>query len=267
VETLPVEIQVTSVLPEKVDDIRDIKHPIRVPRRWRDIILSYLLIFALAGGAAASVLVSFKRREEIEAYLRRVWLRVSGAVRGLVVRVLALVGLVRRRKPAFDIEIREPGLLPSAAALGELDKIQALGLAERGLVREFYTLVSETVRRYLERQFGVLAMESPTSYALEALLGRGLAGEAYRLVEEVLRESDLVKFAKHMPAGGAVNSLVGRSRTLVSLTAELAAVPDSWFLTQRYAGADLRVEPGRAPRGASRGGTARPGQAAGEKQP
>jgi hypothetical protein len=244
-ETLPVGIQVTSVLPEKVDDIRDIKHPIKVPRRWRDIILSYLLIFALAAGAAASVLVSFKRREEIEAYLKRVWLRVSGAVRGAVLRLLALVGLLGKRdRLVFDVETRDPGLSPSEAAVRELDKIQALGLVERGLVREFYTLVSEAVRRYLERQFGVLAMESPTSYALEALLGRGLAGEAFRLVEDVLGECDLVKFAKHMPGGGAVNSLIERSKTIVSLTANLAVVPGSWFLTQRYGGADLRVEPG-----------------------
>jgi hypothetical protein len=236
---------VTSVLPEKVDDIRDIKHPISVPRRWRDIISSYLLIFALAAGAAASVLVSFKRREEIEAFLRRVWLRASGAVRGVVLRLLALVGLVGKRdRLVFDVEAREPGLSPSEAAMRELDKIQALGLVERGLVREFYTLASEAVRRYLERQFGVLAMESPTSYALEALLGRGLAGEAYRLVEDVLGECDLVKFAKHMPGGSTVNSLIERSKTIVSLTADLAVVPESWFLAQRYAGADLRTEPG-----------------------
>ncbi|HVP58334.1 MAG TPA: BatD family protein [bacterium] len=260
VETQPVEIQVTSVLPEKVDDIRDIKRPIRVPRRWKDIILSYLVILGLAVAASASVLVSFKRREEIEAYLRRIWARVSRPVWNLVLRLLALVGLARKRVPAFDVEITEPGLLPAEAAVRELDKTQALGLVERGMVGELYRLVSETLRRYLERQFGVLAMESPTSYALEILLNRGLTGEAYRLVSEVLGECDLVKFAKYVPASGPAGSLIGRARNIVSLTAQLAAVPDSWFLAQSYAGADLRPRSGGAP--------AKPGgQATGERQP
>jgi hypothetical protein len=246
VESRPVEIEVASVLPDQVDDIRDIKRPISVPRRWRDIILSYALIVGLAGAAAASVLVSFKRREELEALARKIWLRVSRPVWRLILRLLALLGLARgRRGPVFDIEAREPGLLPVEAALKELDRIDALGLAGRGLVREHYTLVSEVVRRYVERQCAVLAMESPTSHTLGALRGRGLDAEVVAVIGDLLGECDLVKFAKHVPSEEAARTATGRARNIVKLTADFAPVGDAWFLSQRFAGVEMRGETSR----------------------
>jgi hypothetical protein len=47
-ETLPVEIAVASILPDDAGEIRDIKDPIAVPRRWKDLILSYALLVGLA---------------------------------------------------------------------------------------------------------------------------------------------------------------------------------------------------------------------------
>ena len=243
VESRPVEIQVASVLPDKVDDIRDIKRPISVPRRWRDLILSYALIVGLAAAAAASVLISFKRREELEALARRVWLRVSGAVRRAILRLLALFGLgLGRRGPELDIEAREPGLVPGEAALKELDRIDALGLAGRGRIGQHYTLVSEVVRRYIERQCGVLAMESPTAQTLEALRARGLGADAVAVIGDLLGECDLVKFAQHIPAVETAETATGRARNIVKLTADFAPAGDAWFLSQRFAGVEVRGE-------------------------
>ncbi len=248
IETKPIEMEVKSILPENAADIRDIKHPIKVPKRWKDIILSYALIVGLAVGAALSVLVSFKRKEEIESYARRFWRKVYEPLRRLILRLLALLGFRRARETlTFDIRIDEPGLLPGEAALKEIDRIEALGLIERNLIREFCTLVSETMRRYIERQSGVLAMESPTSYTLRALSGLEIPRQAYGLIEDVLGECDLVKFAKHTPSTEAVRSLIERSRNIVNLTANLSLVPDAWIMAQQFGGANARVDVGRRP--------------------
>jgi hypothetical protein len=238
-QTPPVQIEVASVLPKGAADIRDIKRPITVPKRWKDILLSYALVIGLALAAGLSVLVSLKRREEIDAFFGRLWRRVSGPVRRLVLWLMALLGL-RRRGLEFDIQVDEPGLPPGAAALKELDRIAVLALIDRNLVKEHYTLVSETLRRYLERQSGVLAMESPTALTLRALRALDLPLEAYAAIEEVLGECDLVKFAKHTPARGAAASLIDRSRTIVRLTADLALVPEAWLLAGQYPGATVK---------------------------
>jgi hypothetical protein len=225
VETQPVDIEVRSVLPEDAKDIRDIKHPLRVAKRWKDLVLSYALLIGLAAGAAASILVSFKRREDIEAYFARIWRRIADPLRRLLLRLLVLLRL-RRPGPAriFDILVDEPGLVPAEAALKELERIEALGLVGRKMIKEHYTLVSETLRRYLERQYGVLAMESPTAETLRVLADLDLDGRARLVLREVLEEADLVKFAKHIPEAGTIGSLLERARTTVRLTAAQVAV-------------------------------------------
>jgi len=225
IETSPVAIEVKSVLPENANDIRDIKHPIRVPKRWKDIILSYTLIAGLAAAAALSVLISFKRREEIVGAARKIWSRLSGPIRRLILWLLVRLGLRRRAaSAAFDICVDEPDLVPAEAAFKELDRIRALGLPERAMTKEFYTLVSETVRRFIERQFGVLAMESPTSLTVEMLGTVGISGQAVGLTEGVLGESDLVKFAKFTPPQHVIDTLLERAREVVrAMAAEVVA--------------------------------------------
>jgi hypothetical protein len=222
-ESSPLEIEVASVLPEDANDIRDIKGPMSVPKRWKEILLSYALLVGLAAGTAVSVLLSVKRKHEIESALKRIWVRVTGPLKRVFLSLLAMLGLVKRRRAAlrFDVTVNEPDLVPEEAALKELERIEALGLIERGMVKDYYTLVSETVRRYLERKSGVLAMESPTSYTLSALREIEVVPEGYDAVKDVLEEGDLVKFAKLVPTEESVGSLLERARGIVRLTGSL----------------------------------------------
>lgn len=218
IESRPIEVEVRSVLPEDANGIRDIKKPLSVPRKWKDLILSYALIVGLAVAAATSILISFKRREEIQGYLLRIWRRLSGPVLRLLIALLALVGLVRKRgTAAFDVRVDEPGLAPGEAALREIARIEALGLVGRGMIKELYTLVSETLRRFIERSYGILAMESPTSYTMRALADAGVPDRPRGLIDEVLSEADLVKFAKHDPGERDVGTLLERARAIVAV--------------------------------------------------
>jgi hypothetical protein len=226
VETAPIDIEVESILADGAVDIRDIKDPITVPRRWKDLILSYALLVGLAAGTAVSVLLSVKRKHEIETLLHRLWLKVIDPLRRLAVYLLTLLGLLKAGKqtPAYDVEVTEPHLVPEEAALKELQRIEALGLVKHGMTKDFYTLVSETVRRYLERKYGILAMESPTSFTLGVISEMDIPAQGNDLISEVLEEADLVKFAKSRPSDEAVNSLLDRARRIVRLTGSAVAV-------------------------------------------
>ncbi len=220
-ETPPISIEVESVLQEDAADIKDIKRPIEVPRRWKDLILSWVLLVGLGVAAATSVLVSVKRREDVEAIVRKFWVRVTGPVVRLVrwlLRRLSLIGRDEYGAPAFDARVAEPYLTPEQAAMKEFTRIEALGLAEQGRIKQHYTLVSETVRRYLERRFRVLAMESPSSSTVAEIRRKEATPEALGLIRSVLDETDLVKFAKFLPDGDAAGSLIDRGRQLVRMT-------------------------------------------------
>jgi hypothetical protein len=220
-ESGPVEIVVESVLAEEEGEIRDIKPPLSVSRRWKEIILSYALLIGLAGAAATSILVSVRKKSEIEILARKIWAKVTAPVLAFVAWLLTLVGLKAKPEPeTYDIEIAGLGIPPEQAAFEELARIEALGLIEKGLINDLYTLVSEVLRRYIERKYGVLAMELPTSYILTAIAARGVMASCYDEVRDVLAECDLVKFAAHVPPDEAAKSLVPRAREVVRTTSE-----------------------------------------------
>jgi hypothetical protein len=172
----------------------------------------------LALAASASVLVSVKRREDLERGLRRLWQRLSAPfiwlVRLLLMR-LRLIGRDEYGAPAFDAGVAEPYLTPEEAALREFDRIDAMNLPEQGRAVELSTLVSEAVRRYLERRYRILAMESPISYTIEAIRTREVPSGTLGLIQELLEETDLVKFARFRPEEEAARTLTDRGRQMV----------------------------------------------------
>lgn len=116
-----------------------------------------------------------------------------------------------------------PELPADFVALRALDEIERMNLLEAGELKKHYTLVVDTLRVYLEKRFGVVAMDQTTDEILRDLR-RGDSGDPD--IEPLLREADLVKFAKHRPEDAAARGLVDRVRAVVARTArrlELAA--------------------------------------------
>lgn len=219
-----VAINVASIVPDQADEIRDIKPPLKAPRRWKEVLLSYIILAGLVAGSAASVIASMRRREEIVARLRAILRRIIGPIARLVKRLMRLLGLAGKKISLdLDIVVNEPGLPPDQIAIRELQKIEDLGLVERGMIKEYYTLLSEVIRRYLERRFGVPVMESTTTETLTMLRGVEIGSQPYWLVEDLLRESDLVKFAKFIPPKEVASGALLKARQIVELTREVTA--------------------------------------------
>ena len=67
-------------------------------------------------------------------------------------------------------------------------------------VEEFYTRLSDIVRRYLEGQLGLRAPERTTEeFLYEVSRDHALSAEHKELLGAFLQESDLVKFARFRP--------------------------------------------------------------------
>jgi hypothetical protein len=114
------------------------------------------------------------------------WLLLLAAAVAVVV-----IWLWKRRKPAATGETPVP---PSAfeVALAALQRLRQ----DNPPVEEFYTRLSDIVRRYIEGQFGLRAPERTTEEFLEEAT---LPPASMTLLGAFLQESDLVKFARFRP--------------------------------------------------------------------
>lgn len=149
--------------------------------------------------------------------------------------------LWRRRKPG-EAPLPPP-VPPYLAALQALDRLLARDLPAKGMVKEFYAAVSDILRQYIERHFGLRAPERTTEEFL-AELGRlapappplagsfnaGPAGwrlEHKRLLRDFLTHCDLVKFAEHQPSADDIESAVNLCRRFINETGAGYAEPEA----------------------------------------
>ncbi|MGA9120409.1 MAG: hypothetical protein WB699_13690 [Bacteroidota bacterium] len=105
----------------------------------------------------------------------------------------------KRRERLAGIKPDEPARPADVLALEELSALKERKLWQKGMVKEYYSEVTEIIRRYFERRYGLRALEETTEEILAALRGVPVAPEAMDLSGKMLRLADLVKFAKFTP--------------------------------------------------------------------
>lgn len=130
-----------------------------------------------------------------------------------------LVHYLRRRfQPQPSIVAPEPFIDPRPAhqiALEELDRIENLHLPGQGRFKEFYTLISDCQRRYLEGAYGLPAMDLTTDEIRRALKQTGLGWERTRDFTDLFSACDLVKFARLIPSRAEARAMLPQARALV----------------------------------------------------
>lgn len=82
-----------------------------------------------------------------------------------------------------------------------MSKLREEQLCEHGLQKEYYTRLTDILREYLDRRFGINAMEMTSTQIRHALNNSRDEIMSKQLVEQVLEISDFVKFAKAQPLG------------------------------------------------------------------
>jgi len=173
----------------KAADIRDIKGPEEFPVDWRP--------YYFVGGTLAALL-------------------------GLALLLYRVLNRERRAQPT------QPPKPAHVIAFEELDRLRRRGLIEQGAFKEFYSALSNIVRAYVEQRFAVRAPEMTTEEFLLSSARNGRLQSGHRaLLGEFLTESDLVKFARHVPTVADSERAFAAARRFVDETAAsvLAAPP------------------------------------------
>ena len=181
--TDPFLIASESVGLDESGDLRDIKGPLSVPRRWWGVLLWVALAAVVVGSAAYY--------------------------------------LYRRRRAAPESGPPVPRAPPRPfhkLALEALRLLEKSSLLERGQVKEYHVRISEIIRRYIEGQFEVPALELTTHEVVGGMRRAALGGPLTAAFQDFLERCDLVKFAKLRPVPEQSRALMEQARTLVRTT-------------------------------------------------
>jgi hypothetical protein len=122
---------------------------------------------------------------------------------------------LRRPRPAPPAPPPRP---PWEVALEALHDLRHAGLTAEGRFAEHFDRVSDVIRRYLGDRYGFDGLESTTREALTALRAVSPYISELGLIETVLRDADLVKFARLTPSESECMAALMRSEDIVHKT-------------------------------------------------
>lgn len=128
----------------------------------------------------------------------------SGYVAWGLVVVLALISAIyliatRTRKAKAEVQESRPKEAPHIVAIRRLEMLSTQKLWQNGDYKQYYTRLTDILRDYLDGRYGVGAMEMTTDEIVAAIKGLELTKKQVSALGDLLREADLVKFAKHTP--------------------------------------------------------------------
>ena len=136
---------------------------------------------------------------------------ISGYVTWTIIAIIivVLLFLIAKRilahygKSFSDIFKPAPPLPPHEIALRDLKKLHSERLWQEGNHKLYYSGLTDILRAYIAGQFGVGALEMTSDEIIEAMRGVEIPQKQKMDLTELLRDADLVKFAKAMPEAEA----------------------------------------------------------------
>ncbi|MDR1405931.1 MAG: hypothetical protein LBI89_01840 [Prevotellaceae bacterium] len=126
------------------------------------------------------------------------WATLGILALALIAALIHVMIRLKKKQPVFGrIKPAEP---PHIVAMRELEKIKAEKLWQSNKVKLYYTRVTDVLRVYLEKRYAIQAPEQTSEEILQALAQLPLPDYFIPKLREFLSTSDLVKFAKYLPA-------------------------------------------------------------------
>ena len=165
--SMPLMIQVFEPVVDTTQQIKSIKPPMNTPLTFREILP---------------------------------WIAVGIVGLMLIALMVVLIRRFRQRQQdpeGFSLKPLEPA---HVIAFRELDKLKVEKVWEQGKIKQYYTRLTQIARHYIERQYGIPAMENTTEEILHSFRKSSTEDTLLdEMLKELLELADLVKFAKEDP--------------------------------------------------------------------
>lgn len=118
----------------------------------------------------------------------------------LIIALIVIACLViKKYRKTGSILPQKPETPPHIVALDRLNRLKARHLWESGHEREYYTLLTDILRIYLYKRFGIKAMEMTSKEIMETLAEDKNLISGEQMMKQILDVADFVKFAKVRP--------------------------------------------------------------------
>ena len=121
----------------------------------------------------------------------------------IILILLAIIGaiiylIIRKNKKGYFFT--PPPLLPAhVRAMRSLDKLKEEKIWQQERYKEFYTQLTDVLRRYINERYGVNSLEMTSGEILSIIRMKAEEDSVYNNLKQVLSVADLVKFAKYKP--------------------------------------------------------------------
>lgn len=141
---------------------------------------------------------------------------------GIAILLLIIGYIIYRKyfknKPQPVIKAKEIKLLSHQLALRKLDELEREELWQKGFVKEYHSRITDIIREYFEKQFGLPALELTTTESLVLLGKHPLGRKVLDITSQFLNNADLVKFAKFVPLENVNREMMEQAREIVKKT-------------------------------------------------
>ncbi|MBK7937556.1 MAG: hypothetical protein IPJ82_10875 [Lewinellaceae bacterium] len=151
-----------------------------------------------------------------------VWMDYWPWVVAALLLLAITVWLIRksaRRRPKLQVLPPPPPTVapvsPYEHALKQLDELKRRKAWKQEEEKEYYAALSLVVREYLEKRFGIPAMESTTNEVSGMLQTCGFPAELQPAAVAILSRTDLVKYARSKPVESVHEQSLEETRLLI----------------------------------------------------
>lgn len=158
-------------------------------------------------------------------YLWLLWIVLAIIVVLLLIGITVLMVLRKKKKGYF---FTPPVILPPhVRALHELDQVKAEKIWQHGREKEFYTQITDILRRYIHERYKVNALEMTSAEILTEIKKKTETDSVYDNLQQILTVADQVKFAKHTPYRDENDLSIVNAYLFVNQTKESDPIPDT----------------------------------------
>lgn len=105
----------------------------------------------------------------------------------------------RRKGVEITAMAEVPLLPPYEEAIEALDSLKSAKLWQAGQDKEYYTRLTDILRRYIDRRFGINAVEMTTTQIIDTLKRNEETRAVNQQLKQILEIADFVKFANMRP--------------------------------------------------------------------
>lgn len=105
---------------------------------------------------------------------------------------------MRKAKPVPEVQ-KKADVPPHVMAIEKLKALRNKKLWQQDAVKQYHSELSDVIREYLEKRYGINALEQTSDEILWGLKSLEVKDDNERMLRQVLLLADLVKFAKASP--------------------------------------------------------------------